>query len=106
VGRSAHKQVCCAGKANAMKLDLKVFSLTAGLLVGLGVFLMTWWLVAFEGSTGDMTFLGRLYKGYNISPIGSLIGFVWGFVNGVIGGGLFAWLHNKIDVVLHPGAHA
>ena len=54
-----------------MNLNVKAFALTCGL---------AW------GSASLSTFIGRLYRGYNLSPLGSLIGLVWAFVDGAIGG--------------------
>ena len=79
-----------------MKLDVKAFALTCGLLWGVGLFLITWWIIGFEGATGDITALGRIYRGYNISPMGSLIGLAWALPDGFIGGGIFAWVYNKL----------
>ncbi|MBC8465873.1 hypothetical protein H8D57_02505 [bacterium] len=56
--------------------------------------LITWWLILLDGATGDITFIGRVYRGYCISPVGSLIGFVWAFFDGMICGAIFAWLYN------------
>ena len=78
-----------------MKLNLKAAALAGGLIWGLGLFFMTWWIIAFEGQTGEQTIIGLVYRGYNISAMGSLIGLVWGFVDGLIGGFVFAWLYNK-----------
>ena len=79
-----------------MKLNVKAFAWTCGLLWGLGLFLMTWWIIAFEGATGDPTFLGKFYRGYRISPVGSLIGLAWALPDGAIGGAIFAWLYNRL----------
>ncbi len=79
-----------------MKLNVKAFSLACGLFWGLGLFLMTWWIILFEGSTHDVTLIGRCYRGYNISPIGSVIGLIWALADGAIGGAIFAWLYNLI----------
>ena len=79
-----------------MKLNVKALALTAALVCGIGLFLLTWWVILFEGSTGDQTVIGLVYRGYNISPLGSLIGLVWGFVDGLIGGAIFAWLYNLL----------
>jgi hypothetical protein len=35
-----------------------------------------------------------VYRGYEISAVGSLIGLVWGLVDGYIGGLVFAFLYN------------
>lgn len=79
-----------------MKLNVKAFALTCGLVWGLGVLLLTWWIIAFEGTTAEVPFLGQIYRGYNISPLGSIIGLIWAFADGAIGGAIFAWLYNLI----------
>lgn len=79
-----------------MKLDIKAFGLTCGILWGLGLFFLTWWIIAFDGATGERTLIGHLYRGYTISPSGSVIGLVWAFFDGLIGGVVFAWLYNLI----------
>lgn len=80
-----------------MQFDGKAFALTCGLIWGLGLFFLTWWIIAFEGSTGEITLIGRVYRGYAISPAGSLIGLGWGFFDGLIGGAIFAWLYNRLS---------
>lgn len=77
-----------------LKLDVRAFALTTSLILGVGLFFLTWWLIAFEGATGDPTLIGRIYRGYSISPMGSLIGLAWGLLDGLIGGAIFAWLYN------------
>ena len=79
-----------------MKLNVKAFALTCGLVWGLGLFLLTWWIIAFEGATGDITTIGRIYRGFNISPTGNVIGLFWALADGAIGGAIFAWLYNFI----------
>ena len=79
-----------------MKLNVTAFAVTCGLVWGFGLFFLTWWIIAFDGATGDVTFLGRLYRGYTISPEGSFIGLVWALLDGAIGGAIFAWLYNLI----------
>ncbi|MCK4577804.1 MAG: bacteriophage holin [Candidatus Marinimicrobia bacterium] len=77
-----------------MKLNVKAFALACGLLCGLGLLFITWWIILFEGPSGDVTMIGRVYRGYNISVGGSFIGLLWGLVDGAIGGAIFAWLYN------------
>jgi hypothetical protein len=79
-----------------MRLDIKAFAMTCGVLWGLGLFFLTWWIIALDGATGDITFIGRVYRGYCISPFGSIIGLIWAFVDGLIGGAIFAWVYNFI----------
>ncbi len=77
-----------------MKLNVKAFSLSCGLFFGAGLFLITWWIIAFGGPTNQSTFIDRIYLGYSITPIGSFIGFAWAFIDGFIFGAFFAWLYN------------
>jgi len=79
-----------------MRLDVKAFAATTGLVWGFGLFCLTWWVMAFDGATGDPMAIGRLYRGFEISPLGSLIGLAWGAADGFLGGLCFAWLYNRI----------
>lgn len=79
-----------------MKINVKAFALTCGIVWGVGLFALTWWVMAFEGITHHVTLIGQVYRGYNISPLGSLIGLVWGFFDALIGGAITAWLYNLI----------
>ena len=78
------------------KLDPQSFGLTCGLVWGLGLFSLTWWIMAFEGRSEKPTGLSKLYRGYTISPRGSVIGLVWGFFDALVGGASFAWLYNLL----------
>jgi len=80
-----------------MKLNIKAFALTGGIMWGLGVFFVTWWIMLFDGPTGETTFLGRMYRGYSISPLGSIVGLMWALADGAVGGAVFAWLYNFIS---------
>ena len=77
-----------------MKLNVKAFALTTGLFWGFGLLFITWWILLFEGATGENLIVGYVYRGYNVSFWGSWIGFLWGLIDGIIGGVLFAWLYN------------
>jgi hypothetical protein len=79
-----------------LKLDVRAFAVTCALVWGLGLFALTWWIIAFEGATGDPTLIGRVYRGYTITPLGSVIGLAWALIDGLIGGAIFAWLYNVI----------
>ncbi|MBL7214060.1 MAG: bacteriophage holin [Phycisphaerae bacterium] len=79
-----------------MKLNVKAFALACGLLWGLGVFFLTWWLILLEGNNPAGCFLNRMYPSYTMTPIGSIIGAVWGFFDAGIGGLIFAWLYNLL----------
>ena len=79
-----------------MKLDVRAFAITCSLIWGFGLFFLTWWIIMLDGPTGEVTLIGRLYRGYSISPMGSAIGLLWALVDGFVGGAIFAWLYNRI----------
>ena len=80
-----------------MKFDIKSFALTSGIMWGLTLFVIAWWIILIEGGSSSTTVVGQMYPGYTFSPIGSLIGLAWGLVDGSIGGAVFAWLYNRIS---------
>jgi len=77
-----------------MKLNVKAFALACGILWGLGLFIMTWWIILLDGPTNSVNFLGSIYRGYKLNAVGSLIGFAWAFVDGIIAGAILAALYN------------
>lgn len=79
-----------------MKLNIKAFGLACGIVWGLGIFFLTWWILFFEGNSVGPTFLSRIYRGYTITPVGSLVGLVWAAIDGWIGGLIFAWVYNAL----------
>lgn len=79
-----------------MKLNVKAFALTCGIVWAVSVFVITWWLIIVYGTSGPRTLLGLFYLGYHVSPTGSIIGLIWGFFDGLICGAIFAWLYNLI----------
>ena len=85
-----------------MKLDVRAFAIACSLIWGFGLFFLTWWIIMFDGPTGEVTLIGRLYRGYSISPTGSVIGLLWAMVDGFVGGAIFAWLYNWIAAKSAP----
>ncbi len=83
-----------------MKLNVKAFALTCGLLWGFGLLMLTWWIILLDGPTGQTTLIGKIYRGYNLSISGGLIGLVWGFFDGLITGFIFAWIYNLLTAKL------
>ena len=80
-----------------MKLNVKAFALTVGLFWGIGLFLITWWIIILDGASGETNIISSVYRGYNISIAGSFIGLLWGLIDGLVGGAIFAWIYNKIS---------
>jgi len=79
-----------------MKLNILAFGLACGLVWGIGVFCLPWWVMAFEGVTHDPMVLGHIYRGFNISPLGSVIGLVWSLFDGFGGGLILAAIYNVL----------
>lgn len=79
-----------------MKLSIRAFALSCGIIWGIGVFVLTWWVILLDGPNGNAGFLSQIYRGYSYTPVGSLIGFAWALVDGLLGGAVFAWLYNRL----------
>ena len=78
-----------------MKLDVKAFALTGGLLWGASIFILTWMGLWGYGSSDAATIAKSYYIGYSVTPIGSVIGAIYGFFDAGIGCALFALIYNK-----------
>jgi hypothetical protein len=81
---------------NVMKLDIKAFALTCGIIWGLTLPLLTWWVMATSGSSAPLLWLTHVYRGYSLTLGGSVIGAAWAFFDGLLAGALFAWLYDVI----------
>ena len=79
-----------------MRLNSRAFALSCGLVWGIGLFLLTWWIIAFDGSSEEVTWIGRIYRGYHLTPVGSFVGLAWASVDGLVSGAIFAWLYNSL----------
>ena len=83
-----------------MKLNVRAFALAAGLVWGINWFALTWWMMAFDGISYEMTIIGRMYRGFTVSPVGSIAALLWGFFDGFLLGLLAAWTYNKLIPLL------
>ena len=86
-------------------LNAKVLGLILGIILGLVIFVATNWLVLKgpqPNPSGDyvlgphMELLSQFFIGYRVSFLGSIIGFIYGFAIGTIGGALIGWIYNRI----------
>ncbi|MEW5806691.1 MAG: hypothetical protein AB1756_05010 [Acidobacteriota bacterium] len=76
-----------------MKLSIKAYGFTTGILLGVIVFLITIYAMIVGGG-GHFILLSKFFFGYKITLFGAILGLVWGFIYGFILGALFAWIHN------------
>ncbi len=77
-------------------MSIRSIALTAGIFGAATMFLIAWWLILNGNAEGPTTLLERMYIGYSFTPLGSVIGAIWGFVDFAIGGAIAAWLYQKI----------
>ena len=80
-----------------MNLNIRAMAIAFGLVWGISLFVITWWIIFLEGSSNTATFVGKFYIGYSLTPTGSIIGLLWGLVDGAIGGVMFAWIYNRFN---------
>lgn len=80
-----------------MKLKPIALGASIGIVWGGSLFLTTW-LSYFTGY-GELflkTMAQSIYPGYKISPLGSFLGLIYGFIDGLISGALVGWIYNRI----------
>ncbi len=78
-------------------LNSGVLGLSLGLLFGLGIFIATNWLIIKGGDHvgSHLRLLGQFFIGYEVTFLGSLVGFAYGFAVGTLSGALIGWIYNK-----------
>ena len=82
-----------------MKLRVRAFGLATGVVAGLFVFFVTLVSIWFgRGETIDALVVP--FPGFSRSIGGAIVGLLWGFVDGFIGGALLAWLYNRFTATL------
>ncbi len=84
-----------------LRVDRVALGLSVGVLGGLGLFVATLALVLAGGPVVGPTLglLGQYFPGYSVTGLGSCVGLFYGFVNGFVGGWLFAVLRNMVMFV-------
>ena len=88
-----------------VSLNAKTLGLILGILFGLVIFIATNWLLI-KGPemtpSGDyvvgphLQLLSQFFIGYEVSFLGSIIGFLYGFAVGTFSGALIGWIYNRI----------
>jgi hypothetical protein len=80
-----------------LKLKPVALGLSLGIVWGSILFITTW--LSFFTGYGKLlleVLAGSVYPGYTISPAGSIIGFLYGFIDLLIFGTIVGWVYNKI----------
>jgi hypothetical protein len=77
-----------------MKLSAKALGLSLGIIFGLSVFITTI-LAIYTGYLQHWAeLLLGVYPYYELSLQGAIAGLIWGFLDGLIGGVILAWIYN------------
>jgi hypothetical protein len=81
-----------------VQLNAAFLGLVAGLLLGFGLFVATIWLVLKGGPHpgAHLRLLSQYFPGYSVTFLGSLVGFLYAFVVGFIGGSVVGIVYNKL----------
>jgi len=80
-----------------MKFDIKALGLASGILWAAGVLLLGLTSTYLSWGNEWVDLLGSVYIGYKVGLFGAITGAIWAFVDGLIGGIVFAWLYNKFS---------
>lgn len=68
-----------------------------GVVWGGSLFITTW--ISYYTGYGRLfleVLAQSIYPGYRISPAGSFLGLIYGFLDGMISAALIAWIYNKV----------
>jgi hypothetical protein len=81
-----------------VRLEAVVQGLAWGLVAGLGLFLATNWLVLKGGRVvgPHLSLLRQFFVGYEVTFVGSLIGFAYAFACGFLAGYLVSIVYNRV----------
>ena len=78
-------------------LNPKNFGVAIGIVCGLSAFIITWISIMTGHATLWLTLMEDAYPGYHISPLGSIVGLIYGLIKGFIWGGSVSWLYNRLN---------
>jgi hypothetical protein len=90
--------------AAVARIQAGVMALVFGLIGGLGIFLMTVWLLIKGGERvgPHLGLLSHYFIGYSVSWTGSIIGFFYGALIGGIIGWAIGRIYNRIVAIRYP----
>ena len=84
-------------RTRVLHLNALMTGVALGVLVGLGLFVATNWLILKGGEHvgPHLALLGQFFIGYRVTFLGSVIGLGYGLVSGFAVGYMIAALHNR-----------
>ena len=82
-------------------MSVRALGLTAAIFGSFTMFFLAWWMILTGNTEGPTTLFERIYLGYSFTPVGSVIGALWGFIDFGIAGVIFAWLYNFTNMKIN-----
>lgn len=91
-------------RIRVLRLDAVAQAISLGVLVGLGIFVATNWLVLKGGPVvgPNLALLAQFCPGYGVTFLGSFVGFAYGFVYGGLAGFAVSVLYNRVVDARRP----
>ncbi len=80
-----------------MKLCAKSLGIAAGIMWGVSMFVMTWVSMYTGYGALWLEVMASVYPGFDISPVGSVVGLIYGFLDCFIGFFIVGWIYNKVS---------
>ena len=80
-----------------MKLKPVALGVSIGIVWGVSLFFTTW--ISYYNGYGRLfleTLAVSIYPFYTITPLGSFLGLLYGFLDGLVSGTVIGWIYNKI----------
>jgi hypothetical protein len=80
-----------------MRLKPVALGIAIGAVWGVSLFITTW--ISYYTGYGKLfleVLAQSIYPGYTITPLGSFLGLLYGFLDGLIGGSVIGWIYNRI----------
>jgi len=85
-------------KIAVLRLNANILGLVLGIIAGLGIFIVTNFLILKGGSVvgPHLSLLRNFFPYYSVTFVGSLVGLAWGFVGGYLVGFVVASIYNLV----------
>lgn len=80
----------------SMKVDVKRIAVTGGIIWGVILFVTTLLGVYWGYGMAFLNGMVSIYPGFTVSPVGSIVGAIYGFFDVFIGVYIFAWVYQKV----------
>ena len=94
--KRSHKKHHSKKSSKKKQLRPKRIGLTLGLIGSFYVLLLSICAALFGWGLPLIRIIGSLYRGYDVTPFGVMIGMLWAFIDGYIAGYLFVYIYELL----------